>query len=84
MKLATAWGGFVGFLIATVAGVIAGREPVMLLLDACLACLVGAWLLQWLHRTLVQNVRTAIATQHEHAEATISPPGADKAQPGKT
>lgn len=84
MKLATAWGGFAGFTLAMAGGYFAGREPVMLLLDGCLACLLGAWLFQWAHRIFVRNVNEALGERREEAAAAEAVSDASKTHTART
>lgn len=79
MKLTTAWGGFVGFILALAAGLAVGREPGRLLLDACVSCVIGAWLFQWLHRQFVENLRTALIAQRERAAEQSNTTGSEHA-----
>ncbi len=86
MKFFTALGGFLGFALAMGLGLAAGRRSVMLLLEASLACVVGATLFRWWHRQLLRGVqlshleRRAAAAAARKAEAA-TPAGRAKPQP---
>ncbi|MGH8018591.1 MAG: hypothetical protein ACREIA_09910 [Opitutaceae bacterium] len=73
MKQATVWGGFTGFVLALLAGLFAGREPVMLMLDACLASVVGGWFFQWWQRMFLRSVRAAVAARHANVPGEETP-----------
>jgi len=77
MKLATIWGGFVGFAVAFAAGLFAGREPLMLLLDACFASAVGGWFFQWWHRMFLRSVRAAVSVQQANLPREETPTGSE-------
>ena len=77
MKQATIWGGFTGFVLALVAGLFVGREPIMLMLDACLASVVGGWLFQWWQRMFLRSVRAVMAAQHANVPGEETPAGTE-------
>jgi hypothetical protein len=69
MKFFTALGGFLGFALAFGLGLAGGRHSAMLLLQASLACIVGALLFRWWHRMLLQGVQAAQAERRAAAAA---------------
>lgn len=75
MRTVMLWGGFAGFSLAAVAGFAADRSLDLVLRDAAIACLGGAWLLRWwwtqLERALTETleIRRARADAKADAEA---------------
>lgn len=49
-------GGFVGFLVVTIAGLAADRSYDLVLRDAALGCLAGAFLFRWFWSVLVTGL----------------------------
>lgn len=49
-------GGFIGFLLAFSAGLIAGRTPALLFRDSAIACVIGAFLMRWFWSVLMTGV----------------------------
>ena len=47
MRTIMLWGGFAGFFLAAAAGLAAEKPLDLILRDAAIACLIGAWLLRW-------------------------------------
>lgn len=82
MKFFTAIGGFLGFALVMGVGLAAGRQSAMLLLEASVACVIGATLFRWLHRMLLQGVKATIAEREQalaaakRAEAAAAAPAA--------
>lgn len=69
-------GGFAGFALAAVTGVLAGREPDLVLRDATIGCLAGALVFRWFWNVLIkaliealQAKRAADAAAADAAEA---------------
>ncbi len=75
MRTVMLWGGFTGFFLAAVAGFTADRPLDLILRDAAIACLAGAWLLRWwwsqLERALTETleIRRRLAEEEAAAEA---------------
>jgi putative Ca2+/H+ antiporter (TMEM165/GDT1 family) len=79
MKFAVALGGFAGFTLCALVGLVAGRDLANVLFEACLAAVIGAVLFRWLHLSFVRSVQASFQARRE-ARATDS----EKAQPSKT
>jgi hypothetical protein len=73
-------GGFAGFLIVAAAGVIAGRDPDRILLDAAVGCLIGALLFRWFWTILVRGIRETILLRHAAATAAAPVPATTKSK----
>ena len=56
-------GGFVGFVLCAVAGVLAGRAPDLILRDAAIGCLVGAILVRWFWRVLLTGFHETLTAR---------------------
>lgn len=53
-------GGFAGFALTSVTGLISGREPDLVLRDAAIGCLVGALVFRWFWNVLVKALTEAL------------------------
>jgi hypothetical protein len=79
MKFAFLAGGFTGFALAALAGLSAGREADLVLRDAAVACLVGAFLFRWFWSVLINafvvtaRAKRAAALAEEEARAAAQP-----------
>lgn len=69
MKFFTALGGFLGFALVMAIGLANGRRSAMLLLEASLACMLGAMLFRWWHRMLLQGVKDSLEEKRIAAAA---------------
>lgn len=69
MKFFTALGGFIGFAFVIGIGLFTGRHSAMLLLQASVACMVGALLFRWWHRLLLQGVQSSLQEKRVAAAA---------------
>jgi hypothetical protein len=70
-------GGFVGFLVSALAGLLAGRSSDLVLRDAALGCLLGAFLFRWLWSVFVRILSEAV--QAKRAAEAAAAEAADKA-----
>lgn len=87
MKFATAFGGFLGFVLVCGAGLVARRDPAGVLLEASFACVIGGLLGRWMMRLLVSNVHAAhLERRRARAARPVTPvaPPVTKAQPAKS
>ncbi len=70
------FGGFVGFAVVAIAGLLAGRSGDKVLLDAAIGCVAGAMLFRWfwvtLQRAVVVTVKTKRAKQRAAEEAAAA------------
>jgi hypothetical protein len=82
MKFIFLSGGVIGFLIAGISGLAAGRSPDNVLLDAALGCLAGALLFQWLWSIFLRGFRETYLARHHPAPAPA--PAAAAVLPAKT
>jgi hypothetical protein len=79
MKFAFLAGGFTGFALAAVVGLTAGRDADLVLRDAAIACLVGAFLFRWFWSVLINafvvtaRAKQAAAIAEEEARAAAQP-----------
>lgn len=78
MKFFTALGGFLGFAVVLGIGFTTGRHSVMLLLQASIACVVGAMLFRWWHRMLLEGVKTSL---EDRRVAAVAAKRAEAAKP---
>ena len=68
-------GGFIGFLVVSVMGLSAGRAVDLVLRDAAIGCLAGAFLFRWFWNVWIQaivqtvNAKRAAEAAAEEAEA---------------
>ncbi len=61
-------GGFAGFALCALAGVVAGRAPDLILRDAAIGCLVGALLLRWFWQVLLGGFQETLKARRRAAE----------------
>lgn len=79
MKFAFLAGGFTGFALAAIVGLTAGRDADLVLRDAAMACLAGAFLFRWFWSVLINafvvtaRARHAAAIAEEEARAAAQP-----------
>ncbi len=66
-------GGFIGFVLAAVAGLGAGREAGLVLRDAAVGCLVGALLFRWFWSVVVKAMVETIERRRREAHAAVEP-----------
>jgi hypothetical protein len=87
MKALFLAGGFAGFVLCSIAGLMAGRAPDLILRDAAIGCLAGALLVRWFWRVLLQAFKETLAVRRraadEAAAAQESARAAKNAQPPK-
>lgn len=80
-------GGFVGFSVVAVAGLLAGRSGDRVLLDAAVGCLVGGILFRWfwsnLTQALVHTVKAKREARRAAEEATAAAAKTAQARPAK-
>lgn len=68
MKFVFLSGGFVGFTLAALAGLGAGRQPAYVLRDAAFGCLAGAFLFRWFWSVLVRALTETLERRRREAE----------------
>jgi hypothetical protein len=61
-------GGFAGFTLCALAGLVAGRAPDLILRDAAIGCLAGALLLRWFWRVLLGGFQDTLRARRRAAE----------------
>lgn len=83
MKTVFLSGGFVGFVLAALAGASAGRPADLVLRDAAFGCLAGALLFRWFWSVLVKSMTDTAALRRAAAERTTEPEGAAPAPRAK-
>jgi hypothetical protein len=83
MKFIFLSGGLIGFLIAGVSGLMAGRAFDNVLLDAALGCLAGALLFQWLWSIFLRGFRETYLARHHPPVPTPAPAAALTPLPAK-
>jgi hypothetical protein len=71
-------GGFVGFFVCALTGVLAGRASDLVLRDAAFGCLVGAFLFRWLWSVFVRVLSQAVQAKRA-AEAAAEAKAEEKA-----
>jgi hypothetical protein len=76
MRYAFLTGGFCGFILAGIAGLMADRASEAVLRDAALSCLVSAFLFRWFWSVVV---KVFIETAHQRRQ---QPASADKRTDG--
>lgn len=65
MRFTVALGGFLGFAFGVIGGLVGGRDPGSMLLQATLACVVGGVLFRWLHGLFLRSVAVAYRERQE-------------------
>jgi hypothetical protein len=73
-------GGFAGFFLCAVAGLLAGRAPDLILRDAAIGCLAGALLVRWFWRVLLSGFRETLTVRRRAAEEAAAQ---ENARPAK-
>jgi hypothetical protein len=63
MKFIFLIGGFAGFSVASITGILAGREPDLVLRDSALACIASAILFRWFWSVLVKALTEAVTAK---------------------
>lgn len=74
MKFVFLAGGFVGFALAAVAGLGAGRDAALVLRDAAVGCLVGAFLFRWFWSVVVKALAETVERRRKEAQAAEAKP----------
>jgi hypothetical protein len=74
-------GGFVGFLIVAVTGLLAGRSNDLVLRDASIGCLAGAFLFRWFWSIYVNAIIHTVKTKRAAQAAAEEAEAAAKATP---
>lgn len=72
MKFAFLIGGCVGFVLVAAGGLSAGRAPDLILRDAAIACLAGAFLFRWFWSVVVKAWADTLQTRRAAAEAAAT------------
>ena len=67
MKALFLAGGFAGFALCSLAGLMAGRAPDLILRDAAIGCLAGALLVSWFWRVLIRGFHETLAVRRQLA-----------------
>ncbi len=62
-------GGFVGFVLTAGTGFLVGRNPILVLRDSMIGCLVGALLFKWFWSVLTNALGEALAAKRAAAAA---------------
>jgi hypothetical protein len=70
MKYFLLIGGFLGFVLVSGAGFYAGNNPVIIVRDACIACVVGGLLFRILHAAFISGIRARIV---ERSQTRVEP-----------
>lgn len=76
MKFAFLAGGFAGFLLAALSGLLAGRASALVLRDAALGCLAGAFLFRWFWSMVVKAMAATLERRRAEARAASETPAA--------
>jgi hypothetical protein len=72
MKFIFLAGGFAGFVLTTLAGLLAGRAPDLVLRDGAIGCLVGALLFRWFWSVFVNALTEAVTAKRAAAAAAAA------------
>ncbi len=78
MRTVMLWGGSAGFFLAAGAGFAADRPLDLVLRDAALACVLGAWLLRWWWSQLERALTDTMEIRRRRAEAQAEAEAAAK------
>ncbi|MFA5263321.1 MAG: hypothetical protein WC378_05805 [Opitutaceae bacterium] len=73
-------GGFAGFSIASITGIIAGREPDLVLRDSAIACIACAFLFRWFWMVLVRALTEAVTAKRAAVAAAEAAAAQSKAK----
>ena len=76
MKFIFFTGGFAGFALTTITGLLADREPDLVLRDGAIGCLVGAFVFRWFWGILVKALTEMVEAKRAAAEAAAAAPHA--------
>ncbi len=79
MRTIMLWGGGLGFFLAAAAGFAVDRPLDLVLRDAAIACLAGAWLLRWWWSQLERALTETVEIRRRRAEAAVAAEEAAKA-----
>jgi hypothetical protein len=66
-------GGFAGFLIPCGVGIFRGQDPVHMLVNAGVGCLVGAYVMQTFWRVMARCIRNSLREKSRIESATPAP-----------
>lgn len=83
MKFIFLAGGFAGFALTAVIGLMAERSPDMVLRDAMIACIVSALLFRWFWSVLVRALTETVNAKRAAAEAALAAASAASSQKSK-
>jgi hypothetical protein len=84
MKALFLAGGFAGFVLCSLAGLLAGRAPDLILRDAAIGCLAGALLVRWFWRVLLRGFQETLTLRRQMAaEAAAAQESARSAKNGQ-
>jgi hypothetical protein len=72
MKTLFLAGGFAGFALCALAGILAGRAPDLILRDAAIGCLAGALLLRWFWQVLLGGFQETLKARRRAAEESAA------------
>ncbi len=69
MRFAFLVGGFAGFILTASTGLLSGREPDLVLRDAAIACLAGAFLMRWFWGVFIRSLSEMVEVKRAAAAA---------------
>jgi hypothetical protein len=69
MKFIFLAGGFIGFVLAAIAGLSAGRDAALVLRDAAIGCVAGALLFRWFWSVVVKALTETVERRRREALA---------------
>ncbi len=72
MKYAFLAGGFLGFSLTVVTGLLAGRVPDLVLRDAAIGCLAGALLFRWFWSVLTKAFIATVQAKRAAEAAALA------------
>lgn len=84
MKFIFLSGGFIGFALAAVAGLGAGRDAALVLRDAAIGCLVVALLFRWFWSAVVKALSETVERRRKEAQAAEAKPAAPASAPARS